>query len=147
MTEREQNVVKLAERVMGWTEDVSRRHRDYRLWRRPGKCCINTWKDAPGGHINPHCWNPYESIADAWMLVERIQGLPCSDDFNWCVTLYGTTGDWCCRIHHPIDVGEEEPDFGKLYCEYGKTAPEAICAAALAALSESIKPEAAGVDQ
>lgn len=122
MTDREQKIVTLADKVMGWLVhggDRAASGPGHWVWINKGKTHVR-YLDGE----NVPRWNPFESIADAWMLVDALvkRGLDCR------ILVRGTVS--ACILYSPTI---KHHDFsGK-----AATAPEAICKAALAALTAS----------
>lgn len=123
-------VVRLATEVMGW-KITPRSYREYTDFKRPDKCNISTWPGARGG--DGLSWNPFASISDAWMLVEKLR---------LTVTPNHVTSGWMAAHCNWSRHGEiTAVGLTNYQCWYeGPTAQEAICAAALAALSASKGP-------
>jgi hypothetical protein len=77
MTEQEQNIITLAEKVMGWKHRAAMKGDAFpdAIWYRDqesGRCWLTFWNDTI--HIRQlEGWNPYDSIADAWMLVDALR--------------------------------------------------------------------------
>lgn len=125
MTTREKDIVRLAEYVMGWKIQPDRSGSGVTMFVRPDACNIATWKDARGG--DGRSWNPFESIADAWMLVEKLRR-------KYCFQLDSVghrPNIWRCMIGWGDDIVQVQ--------EEGKTACGAICATALATLDATLR--------
>lgn len=131
MTERKLNIVTLAEKAMGWVphpfSNFSPAARSYHV---PGSRLgprLIVWND--NTHINRiEGWNPYDSIADAWMMVDELRSRKLwfkivtpweADDSEYSA---GFTPFWTVHCGTSWVQGR------------GSTACEAICAAALRAV-------------
>jgi hypothetical protein len=119
MTDREKVRI-LAEGVMGWS--VFDHSEWMRFWpKEPGAKC--RMYDPEGGTGN---WNPLESIADAWMVVEK---LSTTEPNGFCIYRAATN-----------EVPERRWLAEFAGCEvWSDTAPRAICEAALKASEGSVK--------
>ncbi len=107
MTNQEK-IERLATDVMGWKENAS-----------------GMWYDKEGRYLAFEYWNPFVNIADAWMLVEKME------QKGWLATVRNRSASF----HHLKD--------GLLISStgifQGKTAPEAITNAALKAIGVETK--------
>jgi hypothetical protein len=102
-------VVFLAEKAMGWKTSEF-------WWAIPEGMYV-----AVGGRRPGKIWNPLISIADAWMVVERMREKRFSPTFQWpsnralfSASFLGLNGEYAC--------------------EWDAEAPRAICLAAVKAL-------------
>src|SRR5262245_49929072 len=113
MSESDDLVRAVAIEVMGWT--ITHSERSPTVW----------WYSKPKGSVHEHEWHPDTDIADAWIVIERMRELGY---YGWV--------DW-------FERDDEHKDFyalfGKLkgadneeWTSMEKTAPLAICRAALA---------------
>lgn len=109
----------VAERVMGWVRCLGPD-----LVAGPGSELIEWWGVAQqeGTQAVVACrdWQPYENIADAWRVVEKL----VTHNRHFIDVRYNSTNDWTCVI---------DDDSEDRVAVSAPTAPEAICRAALAA--------------
>lgn len=130
MTDQE-IIVAVAEKVMGWKAYPLDSYNDYRLYEQ-NRLIENVNREwvffpASATHSEAHAaakpWNPLESVASAWMVVENLaesRSVRVTSHFpGWrCVVMEHGSGD---------ELGREVAD----------TAPRAICLAALKAIEAS----------
>lgn len=127
LSERETQIVRLATEVMKWKLLPDRSGSGVTMFWRPDACNIATWKNAQGG--DGRSWNPFESIADAFMLVERLVSQ------HMAYTLNGPAAN---HPSQPTATGHianfSEWNLPRHSGAWGQTAPIAICLAALMTL-------------
>ena len=112
---REEKVELLATKVMGW-------HRDMMPVTKP--LTLRDWKDEAGGFVRDFSWNPFESVANAIMILYHFtdKGAFVSIQYN---PLPGIVFPWDIILRPGGIQGEQ--DFNGV----GKLLEEAICEAAL----------------
>lgn len=110
MTEQETNTVVLAEKVMVWT--VGKNPQLFKSDEEP------LWFH----------WRPYVSLADAWMLVEKLKSSAWKVSIKW--PYVGESPRWHVCIQRTNDPLAKDSFHGE-----GATVCAAICAAALASLA------------
>jgi hypothetical protein len=114
-------IIALTQKVMQWKVTNPGPHPrghlfSYELKTPEGKTlyCRDGMGSLPGS-----CWNPLESIADAWMIVERMYEL------GWTWEISRTANPKC------VFYSDREPFVA---CSFAESAPRAICLAALKAV-------------
>ncbi len=124
----------LAEKVMGWKVFPLSVRDGYSEWQGPK--LIQNVAEAWNYFSDPLAcalWNPLVSIADAFMVMEKLR----ADGRSYRITGSGKSGEafcceaFCCRITIPFPVP------GHHVIATGETAPRAMCLAAIAAIEES----------
>jgi hypothetical protein len=113
-----QKIVALA-KVMGWKPRVV--------------ALTSAVFDAPDGKAYdwPGNWNPLESIADAWMIVDRMK-----EKHDLKLQLERTRTCWKCGF---TDFGSDLPSGSSFYA-ISQTAPLAICEAIFKAFTDPVTP-------